>query len=521
MKSILNKYLNKENILVITLLFIVLFPVIELDYLAFEFLNNIGIPRLTTIVRLVVFPLLGILLFFRFEDNKKRFITITSIYLIIFGIYFVLHCNNAINILNNGRYSGNFIFNYVDEIMYFYTLLLPLFYIMILKNIDISEVLIKKLTLVSSCVLAIPIFISNIFVYSMSTYGKYTIDNIFSWFTLPYNETINHPRLYASKFFFDEANALGIILLVILPLLYYFFLRSNNKKERIFIGSLIVVQSLAMIILSSRIATYGAILIPIVLLIIYFILIILKQESFKKIFVIFTLILTIINGSIIPFSPAYQNQKFDATNHGFIMMGEKEREEADDYREEGKKLEEFSEEWLNFYSYMFEVYSYMIGVTPPIYYTEWYPYRFDPGFWVDLIFDYHLYDRINGRQIQQIFMNYKYDPLTIEQKSLGMGYGTFMRGSMILEKDFKQQFYTLGYVGFVLVMCPWIIIALYLGVKLLFGYKKGKWNLLNILLMMIFCITLLGGYMSGHVMDEFSTSMLLAVFVATLYRRLK
>ena len=520
MKKI-DKIINKENLVVVTLLLCVLYPVIELDYLLYDVLNNVGIPRLTTITKFLIIPILSILIFIKFETRKKRLITILSLYGLVFLVYFYLHCNNAKDILNNGRYPGNFYFNISDEIIYFFTLFVPLLYVYYFKLMDIKEVMLKKVIILSSILISIPILISNIFVFSISTYGNMTIDNIFSWFSLPYNATTNHPRLYASKFIFDEGNAIGIILLVILPFLYYFFLRSNNKKEKVGISTLIIIHSVSMVILGSRIATYGSILIPIVMIFIYVLLLLLKYEILNKIYLLLLVFVTIINCCLIPYSPAYNNMKFDATDHGFIEMGEVDRLEADEFRKDGEKYEAFSEEWVNFYVHMFEAYSYMIGVTPPQYYTIWYGYTFDPGFWVDLIFDYHLYDRINGRQIQQIFMSYKYDPLSPYQKFMGMGYGTFMRGSIILEKDFKQQLLTLGPIGFSLTLLPWIIMICYLGIKMLFGYKKGYWNYLNIILLMVFFITLLGGYMSGHIMDEFSTSLLLSLFVGILFNNMK
>ena len=60
-----------------------------------------------------------------------------------------------------------------------------------------------------------------------------------------------------------------------------------------------------------------------------------------------------------------------------------------------------------------------------------------------------------------IFFNYKYQNLTPAQKVLGMGYSTFMNGSIVLEQDFKQQVYTLGYAGVMLCCVPWLLVALF------------------------------------------------------------
>lgn len=521
MRKFIEKYITRENILIFVTLLVVLYPILELEYLLGDMFTFLNIPRFTTIVKFIVLPLLGVMIFLLFEKNKKRAVIFLLGYGVLFGIYFVLHYLNADYLQYNMRLTTNFVFKITEEIIYFVTLLLPLAYVWFFNLLDLKENLIKKVMIGISCVTSIPIFLSNIFLFGESTYDGYTIANIFSWFSLPFNDGLNHPRYYATKFFFEEGNTIGIIMLMALPFLYYFLCRSKSIKEKILLSGLISVQSLAMIMLSTRIATYGAVLVPTVMLVVYVVLVIIKQEKFKSFFIVIPLVITLISGSIIPYSPAYQNQLLDATNHGFIKANEETRKEADDDRRGGEHLEEFSKEWIDHYVYMFEVYSFLVGVTPPIYYNEWYDYRHDPKFWVDLAFDYELEERVTGRQIQQIFTNYKYNPLTSYQKAMGIGYSTFMMGSILLEKDFVQQFYTLGYAGFVLLMLPWLVLFIYLGMKVVLGFKKGSWNYLNIVLMMSFSMALLGAYMSGHVIDEISTSLLIALCVGVLYKRLK
>lgn len=515
--NLFKKIITKENVYVATAISIALHPIVELDYLAYDFLGF----RLTTIVNILLLPSLAILTFFLFEDNKKRTIIFSAIYALILGAYFLVHVNVLNDILPKLYLTGNFYFSIVDEILYTVTMFTPLVYIWVFNKQNVNENTLKKIVLTLSTTVTLPVVISNIFVFGQSTYGDYTIDNIFSWFSLPFSE-YNRPKYYATKFFFEEGNTTGVLLLMILPFLFYFFLREVNKKSKVLIGVEVFLQILAMYMLSTRVASYGTILICVAMLAIYAILILLKYEKVNKVFISFMLLMTVVSSVIYPFCPAYQNQLINAQDYGFLKADDYLKDEADGiFREKEGTLEKYSEEWFGFYTFMFEAYSYMINVTPPVYYTEWYNYRHDPEFWVRLIFDHPLEERVNGRQIQKIFMNYKWNELTETEKMTGMGYGPFMRGSMIIEQDFTRQLYAFGYVGEVLYMGPWVLLTAYLAIKLLFGYKDRKWNYLNIICLMSTCLGFVSSYMSGHVMDELSTSLIIALSMGVLFSRLK
>ena len=522
MKKIIDKCINKKTIYIMVAILIVLHPIIELDYLFYDTLNKFGLPRLTTIVDLLILPLLVIATFCLFEKRKKKVAVLVIMYVIIFGIYFALHCQNANYLQYHMHLPNRYVFLISDEIIYTLILLMPLAYIWVFDLMNFGEKTLKLITVGLSSLTSLPIFISNLFVFGESTYQGYTIDNFLSWFSLPFDTKYHHPRKYATKFFFEEGNTIGILMIMVLPFLYYFLYHAKTKKEKGLLSGLILIHSLSMIMISTRVATYGAAIIPVAMLIIYLILIALKYEKFKPMYVGSLIIMTLISSLIIPFGPAYQNQQIDAMDYGAIKHDDDKR---NDGREEvlrgGEGLEAYSKEWYDFYTYMFEDYSFLIGVTPPVYYMEWYDYRLDPKFWVDLIFDYELEERVNGRQIETIFTHYKFDPLTNYQKAFGMGYSTFMRGSIILERDFAQQYFSYGPIGFILIMVPWIAIVIYLGIKLILGYKRKQWTYLNIVLMMSLCVGLLSSYVSGHTLDELTTSLFIALCAGILFRNLK
>lgn len=513
----MKKIFKRENIFTLVFVIVALHPIIELDYL----IGELPIPRLTTIIDFLVLPLLVVLAFWFNEKNKKKVGLLFGIYTIVFGVYFILHCRNANIIQGSIHLTDNFYFNIKDEIIYTLTLLIPLVYIYVFNLSDINEVVLKKVSICLSCVTALPIFISNLFVFGKSTYVGYTIDNFLTWFSLPYTRFWHHPRRYATKFFFEEGNTISILMLMVLPCLYYFFFKEKEKVKKSLIGLLIIIHSLAMIILSTRLATYCTVLIPVAMLFVYVFLLMLKKEKIQKLYIIFLILVTAMSAFVIPYGPAYQNQLIDADDYVFIKGDENHRTEGKGLLKDADKLEKWSESWRDFYVYMFEDYQFLMNVTPPVYYTTWYSYEYDPQFWVDLIFDYELEERVNGRQIETIFTKYKWDELSTVQKMTGFGYGTFMRGGILIERDFVQQYYSYGPIGVVLLMGAWIVLLAYCGIKLLFGYKQGKWTYLNIILLMSLCLGYLSSYVSGHTFDELSTSLFISLCLGFLIKKVR
>ena len=116
------KILTKENIFALIFIIVALHPIIELDYMLAD-----AVPvRLTTIIDLVVLPLAVLLVFFLCENNKKKTLILFGIYVLIFGIYFFIHCKAAADIQNHIHLTPNFYFSIYDEIVYTIILLLPL-----------------------------------------------------------------------------------------------------------------------------------------------------------------------------------------------------------------------------------------------------------------------------------------------------------------------------------------------------------------------------------------------------------
>jgi len=505
-----------KKLLFLACLLLIIHPLIELDYLLADKL----IVRISTIINFIVLPIIFFLTFLN-DKNKKRNFIFFFLYGLALLIYFYFHCRQGLLLNELINLPDNFIFTYKDEAVYILTLLLPLLFIYVFKVLDIDLKKIKIITALTSLFISFPIVISNIFLFGQSTYDGYTIDNIFSWFLLPYNSTNLQPRKYACKFFFQEGNTIGIILIIILPLLYYFLFNSEKGKRKYWLF-LIINQSLAMLMLSTRVAVYGTFLVSLTIILIYIILRALRKQDKNNFALVFTLIISLVLIITLPFTPCYQNQKIDEDSYLKLVDSEPQREKQAQEYEKAKtemNLEMFSSEWYAYYLKIYEENSSYLKPTPKEYYEDWYKYSYDPQFWCDVIFEYSVQERNNGRQIQNIFTQYKWQQLSTNQKLLGHSYSNFMHGGILIEEDFKQQFYSLGVIGFSLLCLPFLVLLIYLGIKLLINYKK--WDMLNITLLMALAVGLLAGYVSGHTIDQLSSSLLLSSYFAYLLKRLK
>ncbi len=513
----MRKYFNKELLRIVLVVLIIMQPVIELDYMLYDLFSEFNIPLISTVVKFIVIPLLIIAGFILFDENKKRTIVFGGLYSVATLVYFIFHCMNAAAIRQDLYLPPNFYFNTFQELTYLMTMILPYYLIYVFYQAKFKEHFIKATVVGLSAVISVPILVSNLFVFGHSTYVGYTQASFISWFFGIY-ETV-HPRELASKFFFVEGNTIGIILFMTIPLLYYFLYKSKEKKEGYLIGGLIVVQSLSMIILSTKVATYGTIIGALVFLAVYvFCSLIMKNTKFYIKTLIFPALVIMMCALILPYSPAIINQQIDNANDTVVLEDSYMITDGKDGVTE--QLEGAKTKYDPSLVYAFEQYgikSNLMSTVPTMYYMEWYKYTYDAYWWLDLLFNVPFYERVNGRQIQTLFIEYKWSetPNPTVDHALGLGYSTMMNGSLILEVDFIQQFYSFGYIGFMFIAAPWLLVTAYGAIRVLI---QPKWYFkMDILLFAAsLCFGLVSAYMSGHTLDEFSSSIFMAFLTAVL-----
>lgn len=518
----MKKLFRKDNLLVLAFALIALHPLYEIDWCFNSFAGMPIVVRLSTVINFIVLPLLVLIIFFLFEKDKKKYKWFI-LYVVVFAVYFYFHLKNAETLIEDIHLSYTFTYDPKDEIVYTITMLLPLVYLYIFNLSDLREEIIKNISVIVSFISSILIIISNIFQFGNTTYKVEMKGNIFSWFSLPFDAKDFHPRNFATCFFFKEGNTMGILLLMFLVFQYYFLLKEKETRNKIFIGACIITTSISMFIIGTRVAAYGTIIVPIAFLVIYLIFIMIKKEKVQPIFLVYLLSSSIVCSCIMPYCPAHQNQLFDAADYTNLKLEDSYRELMRSNINSGAKgFEPFSPAWVDYYVYEFEEYKFLVNVTPSIYYEYYYDYKVDPKFWVDLVFDYELEERINTRQVETIFYQYKWkNYMTPIQKLFGFTFGIFMKGGINIERDFIQQFYSYGYLGFPLVMGPWIILFIYVFYLFIKTLIKKKLTFFELISLMALGLGVVSGIMSGHTFDELTTSMIISLISVMSIKRMK
>ena len=514
------KIFNKENLMVMIMALLTMHPLIELDYLLADQLDMIGIPRLTVIIDYIILPLLVIFVFFLYEKRKKKVFIMAMIYGIVFGIYMILHMQSASSLNETLYLPDNFTFSIFRELTYMMTLVIPLVYIWVFYLMDIKESLFKKVSITIASFMGLGIFIANIFRFGLTTYNYENIiaGNILSWFSV---DMMGDGKWYATKFFFEEGNTTSILMFLNDCFIMYFFLKEKHPVKKICLGALCFIHALAMMMIGTKVATYGAFLVPVMVLAVYLVLAFLKHETIHKNFIAVILALIVMTGCIIPYSPSYNMYEDTQVIYEEETDGTNTKEEIKKRIDEGAEdLIPYSDKWHAYYLSYANEYKDWIERVPGPYYEEYFPETFDPYFWVELIFEHSAGDYTNGRNLQYYFDEYQFNKLDTYEKGLGLGYSTLMNGSVIIERDFFRQYFSLGYVGFILMSLPWLLVWGYLTIKLIISYKNRKWTMFNVLLMAAMTMGIIVSLVSGHTFDELSTSLFIGFCAGVLWRDL-
>ena len=500
--------LSKEQLNKIFTVTVFMIIFLDIDQWLYPFFDRIGVPLPSTVFTYIWLPIYIFLVFVVLETNKKKVLTIAFVFGIIYGTYFIIHHLIVKDLDTFLRLQNNFHYSLVYELIYMFILLLPLVFVYVIYRLQPSFTQTEKIMVMVAMMISIPIVITNLLTISPSTYVGWTKSNFLTWFTGIYD--VYHPRELATKFFFTEGNTTGIVLFATYP----FTINLMRKFKASWKTTLmVIIQGLAMFCIATRVASYGVILIMVAYLIILLVTYIINKEKHNKKFIVVFLLLFLVFGLIFKYTPSYVNQQINTDNNYLIIENEGLRQQIKGSITD-PHLDPLSEEFINYYSHIFVDNSFLLSI-PPTYYMDMYYYRLDPKFWVDLIFEYDFYQRADGRDFEKIFSDYQWNKLSNTQKMFGFGYSTFMNGGILLEKDFEMQVYTHGYIGFTILVLPWITALLIILYK---GLRQFK-NIISADILVCgvsFCGILISAYSSGHTLDEPFSSILLALLVAEL-----
>lgn len=500
-------FLDPKLYVMLVVTFIMIQPLVDLDYLLNDLLKQYGLIVPSTVIRYLGLPILAIIGFISMDRHKKKtFIATVAlgvVWLAYTGIHFVTTKHLDLQLPANYRFLTTI------EIKYLLTMTLPFVLMYVVWIAKLSHKTFNKVILSVSIFVSSLVLLTDLLVISKGSYGGYTQANFLSWFMGGYDH-YSAIQLTA-KAFFQEANVLGALLFILLPLLYKVLVEVKRKWP---VMILILVHSLCMMIVGTRVATLGAIAIAIIALVGYLIILVLRQGKFNLSCLIFMIGSIVVSLVILPYSPAI---KYQSENSQQIQHNREENQKAPEISMDLEGLEEDSQEYNWQLIYIVRDNAWLIGM--PAYYDYYYPIEFDPVFWKHVLeqpFDL----RADGRDLQKLFMDYKWEMLSSKQKLFGTSYSTLSEGGFIIEQDFLRQYYTLGILGALLFTAPYLILTLWSGVNILCRFKEQV-TFGNGMMVVSVVAGLGAAYYSGHVLDTLLTSFFIAFVLIFLYQKTK
>ena len=312
-----------------------------------------------------------------------------------------------------------------------------------------------------------------------------------------------------SKGFFQEANVIGALLFTLLPLLYKVLYEVKRKWP---VMILIVIHSLCMMIVGTRVATLGTIAVAVIAFIGYLIILLLKQGRLQVVSLAFMAFMIAFCSLVFPYSPAIKHQQENAVQ---IQSNREDNQVIPDLSSglEGMEGDSFEYNWalIN----IVRNNAWLIGM--PAYYDYIYEIEFVPVFWKHVL-EQPFEVRTDGRDLQKLFAEYKWDMLTPKQKLFGTSYSTVSQGGFIIEQDFLRQYYTLGILGAIIFTGPYLVLMAACGVNMLRRFKSMV-TFENGMLLVSVGAGIGAAYYSGHVLDTLLTSFFIAFSLITLFQK--
>ena len=488
--TLLTKLTDERFLKKILLIFLVLQPFLDCYLLYTDEVMNLFHFSPTTIIRFLIVGLLVILVFINKENKKTR--KPLLIYGGIILIYTILHCLTTYNYDTSALPS--FTFSIITELFYIARMLLPILIIYIVYNLKVTKEEFLKLFVLVAFISASVIVVMNLLNISLTSYGgNHQIEgSILSWFS------DNRPdsKLLAAKGWFNSANQIGGLFALLLPIVMYAVFDKFSKFRVI----TLCLCLFAMLMLGTRVSTVGWILIYAVMILIYlFFCFILKRSKFEPKKFIGVVLIGILFGILFLYSPLVNN----AESVDQVAL--------DTYLNE-KKIDLDSmtvEEYLPFLAIHEE------------YYTKLYPYDEHKDFWAYVTKDVPYYERGGNRNAQTLItkdINANFETAT--SPFFGLSYSRFENAKIYMEKDFLVHYYTMGIIGIILLLGPYIAILMYKLYQMVFVDRKLL-NFYNVMLLAALALPLGVSLVSGHIVDALIVSLYMGFIAGYILKNIK
>ncbi len=489
---------NKNTIKIILMIFLIIQPLLDLYYLYSDVVMDFVGFSPSTVIRVGMIGLLTLLVLMTIKFNKKY------LWFILYGgiliLYFLLHHINSTLFSNNT--TGTFNYNLFEEIFYIIRMVLPFAVAFITFHVNVTNENIRKVIFYIISILTGIIIITNILCISLPSYGtneQLITSNIFSWFNV---SNISSNVDISSRGLFMSANQLSALLTMLLPFVIYFAFYKRSNKYFV----LLTLQIITLLMLGTRISSYAWILIMIAMFILYLFFTLMKKEiKINKIVmikygVVFLSMIVLFNFSPIQYRLFAEDYAGDAIN-----MTEEEKEEISSYS---------SEEKIKFVEKNYDIYHLNKEFVEDIY-----NYENNYDFWIEVM-KLDFLDRSDSRLIEGYIMTDLYkNNNNSNDVWFGISFSRLRSGGFYLEHDFLVHFYTLGLLGSLLLVWPYLIIIL-LGIFRVLKNYKEKFTFNNITCIFSLSLMCMISYFTGSVLDQLFITLIAGFLLAVLYKNL-
>ena len=455
------KNLNKQKLINITMILYVLSILLDLHI----FYNPVS-----TLIRIIFISLIFLIIFIKYSTKKEKKLLIT--YFILLLIYIILHLVST----SNFKVETNY--NLYEELLYFIKMSMNILIIYSIYKLSISKNKFYKLIEISAFIISSSIIITNIFKIGYTSYNFHIAKyNIFEWF---YKDT---NFLEAStKGFFHLTNQISGILLLYIGVL----LLSIKNKQKIFNTITLTLSVISMFILGTRVSSYSVFIILAISLIGY-ILTTIKDSKIKLSIILTHIILLLMSILLYKYSPLQSRNAYYKE-----LFKEREVNRSSITIEEALNLsdKEFKKLLLNY------------NIVPE-FYNKYYPLEKDRDFYEEYIS--RNTTKINDTRYLETSIIKRVKSLNNNNNDniYGIGYNRIMN-IFNIENDFIMQYYSVGYIGVILLLGVYVVILVYLYLKTLFNLEK-YFTYENGMLLFITTYYLICSFYTGNILNAIST----------------
>lgn len=507
----------KKYMLYLLIGFMIVQPLFDIFWLYDGRLINIFKFSPSTIIRMIIMGILFVTSFIWCKDKRKYkfFIGMSIIYI----IYAIFHHINSINFYVPYGYFDKY--SFVKEMFYLVRMIMPLLIIFVTYENKLSINHFKTIVISVTLIFSTIMIVTNFLGIALASYGGGTQQikaTFFEWF---YGDIYSKYQYLdiASKGIFHMANQVSGVLVCLLPIVIYIYF----KKPNVLHGITIFLTILAMIMIGTRVASMGWCAVAVAMIIIYLFFAFIKKELVFNIKPLMVFIAIIIVGvAILPFSPV-MNRTYINDNSKQVedaisdSNAEKDLKKLKKYiaSMESKQLTEQEAKKLKKIKIDFVKNSYVTFGVDRGYIEKIYPYTDDPDFWLHE-YEIPFKDRANHRQLK---IDITKRIIDINDNKLdyviGMSFTRLRNAPCYMENDIYVHMYSIGIIGIILFICPYLVVLGYAGYQMIKDYKN-KFNFINVTLVFSIVLVFFAGIFSGNVFDEWIVTLFLGLICGIL-----